>query len=322
MTIDIQKYRFQIRFCDDLQAPAFLGNTLRGGFGYAFRRISCALVRQECPTCLLRGQCVYTFVFETAPPKDTEVMRRYETIPHPFIIEPPDVPEGRIPAGAGQSFHLMLVGRRAMALLPYFVYAFIDLGETGLGRSRSKFALEEVAGLASDGTVRPLYNPADKTLATFEACHSWDLRAPAPERPVGRLRVAFASPFRVRYEGALNTREVPFHVLVRNLLRRASALSLFHCNDDLRDALDFRGLIRDAEKVRTTRSDLRWVEQERYSTRQQQRMNLGGIVGTAEYEGNITPFVPLLRLGELCHVGKGTSFGHGKYSLQFESEGV
>jgi CRISPR/Cas system endoribonuclease Cas6 (RAMP superfamily) len=33
------------------------------------------------------------------------------------------------------------------------------------------------------------------------------------------------------------------------------------------------------------------------------------------YEGNLAPFLPLLRAGETMHVGKGTSFGLGKFSL-------
>ncbi len=44
-------------------------------------------------------------------------------------------------------------------------------------------------------------------------------------------------------------------------------------------------------------------------------MSLGGVTGTISYEGDITDFVLLLRLGEYMHVGKGTSFGLGKYEV-------
>ncbi|OPX88851.1 MAG: hypothetical protein A4E52_01161 [Pelotomaculum sp. PtaB.Bin013] len=44
-------------------------------------------------------------------------------------------------------------------------------------------------------------------------------------------------------------------------------------------------------------------------------MNLGGVVGRVEYEGDLGEFMPLLRLGELVHVGKGAVFGMGKFII-------
>ena len=44
-------------------------------------------------------------------------------------------------------------------------------------------------------------------------------------------------------------------------------------------------------------------------------MSLGGATGTVSYEGDISDFMLLLRLGEYVHVGKGTSFGLGKYEI-------
>jgi CRISPR/Cas system endoribonuclease Cas6 (RAMP superfamily) len=42
----------------------------------------------------------------------------------------------------------------------------------------------------------------------------------------------------------------------------------------------------------------------------------GGFVGDATFEGDLAEFLPALRLGELVHVGKGTTFGLGKYRLE------
>ncbi len=54
---------------------------------------------------------------------------------------------------------------------------------------------------------------------------------------------------------------------------------------------------------------------ERYSARQDTRMKMGGFVGKVDYQGNLAEFVPLLKLGERVHIGKGTAFGLGRYEI-------
>jgi len=60
---------------------------------------------------------------------------------------------------------------------------------------------------------------------------------------------------------------------------------------------------------------LRWYDWERYSNRQKTKMKLGGLIGRLVYSGPISSFRPLIDAGELLHVGKGTSFGLGKYVI-------
>ncbi len=60
---------------------------------------------------------------------------------------------------------------------------------------------------------------------------------------------------------------------------------------------------------------IRWVDWERYSARPETRMLMGGFVGTAAFAGELAEFLPLLRLGEWVHVGKGTVMGLGLYRL-------
>ena len=44
-------------------------------------------------------------------------------------------------------------------------------------------------------------------------------------------------------------------------------------------------------------------------------MKLGGLRGEITFEGDLSPFMPLLRLGEKVHVGQGTGFGLGGYEI-------
>lgn len=62
--------------------------------------------------------------------------------------------------------------------------------------------------------------------------------------------------------------------------------------------------------------DLRWYDWQRYSNRQHTKMSMGGFVGKISFEGPVDHFMPLIRAGKIVHVGKGTSFGLGKYGLK------
>ncbi len=76
-------------------------------------------------------------------------------------------------------------------------------------------------------------------------------------------------------------------------------------------------MIEKARKIWTIERQLKWVDWERYSARQETRLKMGGFVGRATFEGELGEFLPYLRLGELIHVGKGTSFGLGQYRIEF-----
>lgn len=56
-------------------------------------------------------------------------------------------------------------------------------------------------------------------------------------------------------------------------------------------------------------TDLRWFDWGRYSQRQQQEMQLGGLLGSVQLQGNLAPFAELLHQGQWLHVGKNASLG-------------
>ena len=79
--------------------------------------------------------------------------------------------------------------------------------------------------------------------------------------------------------------------------------------------MDYRGLIERAKTVRLFRDETRWAEWTRYSSRQGRQMTWDGFTGLATYEGDLKPFWPYLVFGQWTHVGKGATFGLGKYRL-------
>lgn len=316
----LSRFRFTIKTLGGVVFPAYKGSVFRGGFGYAFKKVACTQKDTTCDDCLLKSTCVYSYVFETSPQKDSEILRLYPRVPHPFIIEPPPDERQSYPPGTEIDFHLVLIGK-AIDYLPYFIYTFIELGQSGLGRTRARYELTRVEALNAKKLPVPIYTGESKTILANPPVISFDLDGRGPSSGHdSTLELRFLTPARMRYGGSL-TDQLPFHVLIRNLLRRISALSYFHCGEKLN--WDFRGLIESAKAVETVSSDLRWSDWERYSTRQAQRMKLGGMVGTISYRsepGVLTEFFPMLNLGQYIHVGKGTSFGLGRYEVLQEGQ--
>ncbi len=389
-TFRLAKFRFTVRAREHIRFPSYKGAAFRGGFGYAFKRVVCVIRGKACDECLLKQKCIYSYIFETPPPEDAEMLRLYPKVPHPFVIEPPAVEKQSFASGEEISFHVILIGH-AIDYLPYFIYTFTELGKQGIGQGRGTYDLIQVEGIGLKGEAVPIYHNKTQTLTGsypimqasqigINSSETDTERAPQPnshnqgERqlespcqeghqcnscyqgehhfnphdqgihqcdphyqdrdqcnpfyqggtkggvrdiPQGnnhnnKITISLLTPLRLRFDGHI-TDKIEFHILIRNLLRRISSLSYFHCGEKFK--ADFKSLIEKAGAVKMIKSGTHWFDWKRYSTRQEEWMLLGGVMGMVSYEGDLTEFMPLLKLGEYVHVGKGTSFGLGKYEI-------
>jgi CRISPR-associated endoribonuclease Cas6 len=304
-------YRFVLRPEAPVMLPAYKGAVLRGGLGYVLKRIVC-IYRPTCAHCQLPHTCPYGYLFETTPPEGSTLMPKNADVPVPFVLEPPlDQQREYIPADTLE-FHLVLIGK-AIRYLPYFIVVFKELGKQGLGAERGRFRLEAVHA------VHPLMGKEALVYGEDGKVHEADLAVGMAElaQPVAatELGVNLLTPTRLKYQKEIVHQAPTFEAFVRALLRRVSSLAFFHSGEKWE--ADFRGWVDQARQVEIVENRTEWVDWERYSTRQKQRMNLGGLVGQVRYAGDLRAFTPLLRLGELVHVGKACAFGHGKYELKW-----
>lgn len=189
----LSRYQVSLEPKQSLRQPRFFGATLRGGFGYAFKRLVCIQRDTPCDRCLVKAQCAYAYIFETEPPPGAQKLRNLSDIPRPFVFEPPTgrvweygsigVSEKEHPLlhphtpihpythtptpphrdTAFLTFGLILIGR-AIDYLPYFVLTLIELGKAGLGKDRTPFTVQAVHALGAAGEPVEIYNAADQTL--------------------------------------------------------------------------------------------------------------------------------------------------------------
>ncbi len=308
--------------------PAYKGGLLRGVIGAALYKICCPFVGRQCDECTLAARCVYWQVFRTPMPEGLGFGGDFA--PHPFVISPGDFGKRDYERGERLRFWLTLVGR-AIPLLPYFVAAFQIAGERGLGKERTPFALVGLRALRPDGgwaemEVGPrVYGPS---------VLEWDALSEGAEAAAQGAELRCLTPMRLARRGAVMRRlELP--LLVETLARRVRALVRAHCmepsesaggsgngaegvgdgthaaQDDGEEA-KLRDLV---GQVRWTARG-KWVQRRHWSARQQKEIELGGVFGEMRMEGPLGELWPLLRAGELLHVGKSTSYGYGWYTVE------
>jgi hypothetical protein len=218
-------------------------------------------------------------------------------------------------------FELVLLGP-AIQALPYFIHIFIEMGRRGLGRERGKYELTRV-DLLQDREVISVYEASSRTL---NAClpETGPGHFPQDDR-VTRLTVQFLTPLRLKEKGDLVTR-LTFPFFSQHLIRRLSLLAAFYSgngtdgptnsNKEIKSAFpDADLLAAQATEIQVSKNDLYWFDWERYSRRQDASMKLGGLVGRITFSGELGPFLPYLRLGEIVNVGQATTFGLGRFQL-------
>ncbi|MGH8011944.1 MAG: CRISPR system precrRNA processing endoribonuclease RAMP protein Cas6, partial [Candidatus Binataceae bacterium] len=301
-------YRVTFTAAQRLDLPEYLGSTLRGAFGHAFRALACPSRMDE--PCPIPSECPYHLIFESSPPPDSDALRTHEEIPRPFVIAPewrlaPERRDARLVYECGQelSFGLVLIGR-AQEFFPHFVVALREMDRIGRGRRAVELSrIEAIDPRSNSASV--VYDARDNVVngaglpLTLEDC----ARQPCPRGPV---TIEFVTQTRLKHEGSW-ARIPEFHIVFRRLLGRLSSLARFHCGVPL--DVDFKAMIDQAHEIRLTRNDTRWVSWSRYSSRQDKKMRWDGLLGAATYEGNLASFWPYLKFGEYVHVGRGVTFG-------------
>lgn len=313
----LAKYMLEIESGKDgLNLPTYKGSTFRGGFGHAFRSMVCTMKKTDCTNCLLKEQCPYSYIFETSPGHRSEVLNNFEEVPRPYVIEPPPEKKTFYKPGEKIRFELILIGK-AIEYLPYFLVTFVELGNMGIGRGRKPYVLRRVLGQNPFKKVEHLiYSDEDKKVRNCDITITGEdilNRADNGVHSPDQITLSFQTPTRIKYDNHFATK-LEFHILIGNLLRRFSNLSYFHNNTKI--SIDYKTFVETATQVIIKNDFTVWEDWERYSSRQQDRMKMGGLVGNISYEGNLAPYLPLIILGEYIHAGKNITFGLGKYVVK------
>jgi hypothetical protein len=308
-SLAIAPLRFVFSSRNHLKLAPFNASVWRGAFGHALRRTACVTGQRSCDGCALLDSCVYGYLFETRPHASADRMRRYNAVPHPFVIR--NIPGGaELTDGEPLVLELMLLGRRAQEQLPFVVHALRQAAERGLTRARNKLSLQRVEYAGGDGKYTPLWRIEAPVLEPLPA---WVPSVPPlPNTPV---QIEFVTPLRLIERGHRVTPATftPGR-LWRSLTRRLAMLEYFHAGHDR--VVDFSALHAQADTLEWSETDIRSQSWKRRSSRQQRLIDLTGLTGRVTLDLSKQPELwPWLWLGQWLHTGKATVMGLGQYRV-------
>ncbi len=284
-------------------------NILRGAFGHVFRRIACVPQCEDASKCEWRTSCPYARLFE--PSSSGSGPSGLADWPRPFVFRATHLDDCAVQVGQSFHFDLNLFDLQGPAVA-YLVLAFGQLARDGLGPGRKRVALTSVAQLDEQGqAARPLFDGT--SLLSREDASPLALDLTPPAEPVGRLRVRFLTPTELKTGQQIADRP-EFGVLAARIRDRISTLRELYDDGPLK--IDFRAFGERAALVRMTRCHIRQVEVVRRSSRTGQVHPIGGFVGEAEYEGDLTEFVPYLAAARWTGVGRQTVWGKGELAFE------
>ncbi|WP_306536862.1 CRISPR system precrRNA processing endoribonuclease RAMP protein Cas6 [Geobacter sp.] len=163
---------------------------------------------------------------------------------------------------------------------------------------------DEPTLIYSEGSPRE--NADSLNLLTAEGLRDARLLDNAPA-----MRLRLVTPLKLMQEGR-TMRHFSFSPFIRTLIRRASSLASYYCDDGI--PADYRWLTSLSEAVRVSKCTIRWVEW----GGSQGGGKLAGLAGEAILTSMPEEFIPFLLLGELFNVGKGAPFGLGRFTVAAE----
>jgi hypothetical protein len=297
--------RFRFRAIETLQLPpGKAGNIVRGALGTIFRSLVCHPDCISAKTCPLRGQCPYARLFE--PTAIIPGPSGLGDWPRPFVLRAAHL-DGRT-VNPGESFHFDVhLFDLHEAALQYFILTFAQLGKEGLGPGRGRAFLTAVHGLDRSGRKTSLiYDGEGESL--IQTPSPIVLQFHPPSIAVSRIRVEFQTPTEIKEDQRILAEPV-FGSLFKRLLSRLSDLRMLYGNGPLN--LDFAGMGIRADRVKMISNELTHIEVERRAGHSNQSHSIGGFVGKAEYEGNLSEFIPFLAAGYWTGVGRQTTWGKG-----------
>jgi hypothetical protein len=326
----IAKLQFEIELLDDLAPRGYWGSRLRGGFGDGLKLSLCpnasrSNLRQHSDSC----SCEFQRIFK--PTQQLlgitlvgSPMGGSSNLPPPFVIDAPA--EMRHSAkGSRVNFNFVAIGPMC-DYIEQCVDAFTEFGRFGIesreGQVRSEFLITDIRDQLAFGHsvfVNGKLGPV-KREDVGETVRSLGIKSES-----GELTVSFRTNVQiidksVRSRNPMDRIKVfdNFWSFVSQVAHRTACLwQVYGCDWQGKERYgEEKGFLSHAsQQIVTLENNLEKRELWGHSKERDVDKGLHGFVGTMKFHGNFSPFIHLLGIGEIVHIGSETPSGLGQYSF-------
>jgi len=264
---------------------------IRGIFGMILRKEVCMdLSFKDCSLCNHYGNCPYTSVFKIKLAPSHPLFGLYTDPPVPYIIYPNIGDGNKLEPDSTFSIELTLIGKA----IEYdtFLLQVLQKLSGGDGRLYNKFECSGIETMIGDDK---------KSHMRFST---------QPDDTI-RLKLRFNSP--VLLESNKNPiTNLPLSILMERLTERLALLSYLYCGGDLPDPKTFKSEITTDDNI----DSFYPVHVKMTDGGSNKTIEKQGLLGSVAYRGELGAFMPIIRAGEVMHVGRFASYGLGKYTIE------
>ena len=235
-----------------------------------------------------------------------------------YAIHAPMCLDSLIQPGEIVSFDLTLFGDATRYAL-HCMEALHDVSISGLGRKtfhgeRGTACLVAVESITPFG-VEVLFGEGEESVANPAPFLAGDILSVAKGVRSNRINLLCETPIHLKTDNRVCMVPPEFSLIVKRLLGRMNQFVPMPFTMEKKILLD-RSL-----EVSQGCHDIGWFDIHRWSSRQEKDLIHGGIVGTLEYSGDLTPFLQWLTMGQWLQIGSKTTFGLGVYRLSLDPIG-
>ncbi|TFH50040.1 MAG: CRISPR system precrRNA processing endoribonuclease RAMP protein Cas6, partial [Methanothrix sp.] len=297
--IDMVRLRMHIEFEEDCDLPPGFALQLRRELLQAGRKV---LDRDR-----------YCRLFEPVAANDSMTVQRFQRPAPAFVLKADSMQGKNVFIGQEWQMEILFIGS-GIPLIPDFIRAFQQMGQSGIFRDLGRFNVVAVSSIGASGEVAEI-SISGRGSAAQVLPLNWLVDRMGN---FGNLRLEVVTPARLVSHGKPLFHPDFLH-LFPFILRRVGAM-LWHWGG-VEHEIDPHPLLSAATQVEVLENYLNWEDWKAIPEVRGMEA-LGGIAGSLLLTGSaLMDLHWVLSLGSLLNIGKGAAYGAGEYVLTSTGNG-
>lgn len=277
------KLKFSVQALEDYKVRSFIGSQIRGSIGKAMVDLFCPKKDPVCGCCTLQNDCIYSNVF-----KPVRRHPEFTTSPAPFVIGVDEPYRKTIKKKELLCFCITLFGERITYARQIIrtAEAVFQSGEQEFNRN---FFLKSVESVLDD---RELWKEGRGIEAAMQAALWTDIceKKDFKEEKDMHILIEWKTPLLTKNE---EHRKWSFGEFMDAVFYRTASMIDLYESEDIEFVLPYGILFRKP-----------YIEMLSFEEKNKMIM---------ECRGRMARYMPYIRLGEILHLGKKTTYGFGEY---------